>query len=80
MPKLNQTAFAQSPTRSTTEKDASMNLEDLSPEMREEVRKCKTPEEILSLAKKVGRKLSEDELEAISGGRRQVGDDGMPEM
>ena len=51
MPELNQAAFAQSPAMTAT-KGAHMNLEDLSPEMREEVRRCKTPEEILSLAKR----------------------------
>ena len=45
-----------------------MNLEDLSPEIYERARACETPEEMLSLAKKMGYKLSEEELDAISGG------------
>ena len=45
-----------------------MKLEDLSPELREKVLMCKTPEEILSLARKVGHDLSDKELEAIAGG------------
>ncbi|MBQ9002128.1 MAG: Nif11-like leader peptide family natural product precursor [Eggerthellaceae bacterium] len=47
-----------------------MNLEnmDISPELREKAKACKTPEEIMALAKKEGYKLSEDELEAVSGG------------
>ena len=45
-----------------------MDFKDLSPELREKARACKTPEEMLALAKKEGRKLSEAELEAVSGG------------
>ena len=45
-----------------------MKLEGLSPELREEVLACETPEEILALARKVGHDLSDDELEAIAGG------------
>ena len=45
-----------------------MKLEDLPPELREMVLACKTPQEVVALAKKVGRKLSDDELEAIAGG------------
>ena len=45
-----------------------MNLEDLSPELRSKARKCKTPEEILELAREEGYELSEEELNAVSGG------------
>ncbi len=47
-----------------------MNIDDLdlSPELREKARACKTPEELFALAKREGHKLSEDEMEAISGG------------
>ena len=41
---------------------------DISPELREKAKACKTPEELLALAKSEGYKLSEDELEAVSGG------------
>ena len=41
---------------------------DLSPELREKARACKTPEEMLALAKREGYKLSEAEMEAVSGG------------
>ena len=41
---------------------------DISPEMREKIKACQTPEELLALAKKEGYKLSEEELEAVSGG------------
>ena len=45
-----------------------MDFNDLSPELREKAKACKTPEEMLALAKKEGYKLSEEELEAVSGG------------
>ena len=47
-----------------------MNIDDmgLSPELREKARACKTPEEMLALAKREGYKLSEAEMEAVSGG------------
>ncbi|MBP3885196.1 MAG: Nif11-like leader peptide family natural product precursor [Olsenella sp.] len=45
-----------------------MNLEDLTPEQQERARACKTPEEILALAKEEGYELSDEELDSISGG------------
>ena len=48
-----------------------MKLEDLSPELREEALACETPEQILALARKVGRDLSDDELDAIAGGEEK---------
>ena len=47
-----------------------MNINDLdiSPELKEKARACKTPDEILALAKKEGYKLSEEELASVSGG------------
>ena len=41
---------------------------DLSPELREKAMECKTPDEMLALAKAEGYKLSEEELAAVSGG------------
>ena len=41
---------------------------DLSPELRAKAMACKTPEEMLALAKAEGYKLSEEELAAVSGG------------
>ena len=41
---------------------------DLSPELREKAKACKTPDEMLALAKAEGYKLSEEELAAVSGG------------
>ena len=45
-----------------------MNYHDLTPEQMEKARACKTPEDILALAKEEGYELSEDELDAVSGG------------
>lgn len=45
-----------------------MNYEDLSPEVLEKAKACKTPEELFALAKEEGIELSEDELAAVSGG------------
>ncbi|MBE6473427.1 MAG: Nif11-like leader peptide family natural product precursor [Coriobacteriaceae bacterium] len=46
-----------------------MDYKDLSPELREKVKACKTSEDFLALAKKEGYKLSEEELEAVAGGK-----------
>lgn len=53
-----------------------MDLEniDISPELREKARACKTFEEVLALAKAEGYKLSETELEAVAGGGSWMGD------
>ena len=48
--------------------DAQKALEALSPEQREKARACATPEDVLAFAKEQGYTLSDDELEAISGG------------
>lgn len=45
-----------------------MGFEDLSPELREKAKACKTPEEMLALAKEEGYKLSDEEMEGIAGG------------
>lgn len=45
-----------------------MNYEDLTPEQQEKLKAAKTPEEIIALAKEEGYDLSDEELEAISGG------------
>ena len=47
---------------------SSLKFEDLSPEMQEKVRACKTAEEVLALAKEVGHDLTDDELDQIAGG------------
>ncbi len=45
-----------------------MKFEDLTPEQQERAKECKTSEEILALAKEIGYELSEEEIDAISGG------------
>jgi hypothetical protein len=45
-----------------------MNFEDLTPEQQEKARACKTPEEVLALAKQEGYELSDAELDGIAGG------------
>ena len=45
-----------------------MENNDLTPEQREKVLACQTPEELLELAKSEGYELSEDETSTISGG------------
>ena len=56
------------------EKGCAMKIDDmdLSPELREKAKACKTPDEMLALAKAEGYKLSEEELAAVSGGRDVV--------
>ena len=41
---------------------------DISPELREKAKACKSPEELLALAKSEGYKLSDAEMEAVTGG------------
>ena len=45
-----------------------MDYENVSEELREKARACKTPEEILALAKEEGYKLSDEEVRGIAGG------------
>ena len=45
-----------------------MNLDGLSPELQGKLCQCQTPEEVLALAREEGYVLSDDELEAVSGG------------
>ena len=45
-----------------------MEFDDLTPELKEKVLACKTPEELLALAKEEGCEISDDQLSAISGG------------
>ena len=41
---------------------------DISPELREKAKACASPEELMELAKRAGYKLTEEELESVSGG------------
>ena len=52
-----------------------MNYEDLSPEVLEKAKACKTPEELFALAKEEGIELSEDEIAAVSGGALPIPQD-----
>lgn len=45
-----------------------MNVEDLTPEQLEKAKACKSSEELAALAAEVGVKLSDEELESLSGG------------
>ena len=45
-----------------------VNLEDLTPEQIEKGKACRTPEELLALAKEEGVELTDDQLDQISGG------------
>jgi len=45
-----------------------MNFEDLTPEQQEKAKACKTPKDILELAKEEGYELSDEELGSVSGG------------
>jgi len=52
------------------EEGSAMDFEnmDIPPELEAEMEACKTPEEILALAKRKGYKLSDEDLAAVSGG------------
>ena len=45
-----------------------MTFEDLSPEQKAQARACKTPDELLALAKEEGIELTDAQLEDIAGG------------
>ena len=45
-----------------------MQFEDLSEEQKAKARECKTPEELMEMAREEGYELSAEELEAINGG------------
>lgn len=45
-----------------------MDFENIPDELKERAKACQSPEEILELAKAEGYELSEEELDAVSGG------------
>ena len=45
-----------------------MDFKDLSPELSEKVKACKTPEQIFEAAREEGYELSDEELDGIAGG------------
>ena len=54
-----------------------MNFEDLTPELQEKVRACKTADELVALASAEGVELTDEQLEGIAGGMNWRGK-GMP--
>ena len=52
-----------------------MNFDDLSDELKETARLSKTPQEFVELAKREGLKLSDEVLDAVSGGTSWSGSD-----
>jgi len=46
-----------------------MEFDELSQEQKERARACKTPEELMALAKEEGIDLSDDDLEQVAGGK-----------
>ena len=47
-----------------------MEFKDLTPEQQQQALNANTPDEILSLAREAGYELSEEELDAVAGGRK----------
>ena len=45
-----------------------MNFDGLTPEQKERVKGCTTPEELLAIAREEGYELSEEELDQVTGG------------
>ena len=50
-----------------------MDLSNVSQELMDKARNCKTPEELLALARQEGIELSDEELEGIAGGQDWCG-------
>ena len=50
-----------------------MEFKDLTPEQQAKARACKSPEDILALAKEEGYGLSDEELDSIAGGKNWDG-------
>ena len=46
-----------------------MDRKELTPELQEKLKECKTPEELIELAKREGYELSDEQIESISGGK-----------
>ena len=45
-----------------------MDLDNLSPELKEQARMCRTPEELFELAKEEGMEIPDEALDGIAGG------------
>ena len=50
------------------EKEIAMNFDDLSAETKAKLLECKSPEDVLELAKSEGIDLTDEQIEEISGG------------
>ena len=50
------------------QKGTTMEFEELSPELQERAKACKTPEEIQALASELGYKLTKEDLDSVAGG------------
>ena len=46
-----------------------MDFEDLNPELQEKLKAANTPDELVALVKEEGMELSDEQLEAMSGGK-----------
>ena len=66
---MNRVVIAYNSTRSKRRsKEAVMDLEKLTDDQKAKARACKTPEEMLDMAREEGYELSDEQLEAVSGG------------
>ena len=52
-----------------------MNFDNITPEQQERAKACKTTEELVALAEAEGIDLSDEQLEAVSGGDEWICDD-----
>ena len=48
--------------------EVTLDIKDVPEDIRKRAEACKTPEELLALAREEGYELSEEELDAVSGG------------
>lgn len=66
---MNRVAITYNNTRSKRcNKEPDMDFEKLTDDQKAKARACKTPEQMLELAREEGYELSDEELEAVSGG------------
>ena len=55
-----------------------MNSKDISPDLKEKARACRTPEELFQLAHEEGMDIPDEDLDAISGGWCTIHEWGCP--
>ena len=51
-----------------------MKIEDVSPEIIEKAKACESPEQIFALAKEEGIELTDEQMDAIAGGKHGHGE------